>query len=26
MHGEMRDLDLSDVTISEALAGLPVGV
>jgi tryptophan synthase beta chain len=26
LHGEMRDLDLSEVTISEALAGLPVGV
>jgi tryptophan synthase beta chain len=26
LHGEMRDLELSDLTISEALAGLPAGV
>jgi tryptophan synthase beta chain len=26
LHGEMRDLELSDTVISEALAGLPVGV
>ena len=26
LHGEMRDLDLADATISEALAGLPAGV
>jgi tryptophan synthase beta chain len=26
LHGEMRDLDLSDEAISQALAGLPAGV
>ena len=26
LHGEMRDLELRDTVISEALAGLPVGV
>jgi tryptophan synthase beta chain len=26
LHGEMRDLDLSDAALSEALAGIPAGV